>query len=217
MTADHEIPSVQALAAPTPTVTQAESARMAMAAIFTTFATENLPAITASDFEINSTAVDWDSPKASLLRHAAVAKAIRITASTCAQSQSFELRNFERFHLQEYITECLIEISQATDPRRKQKLESVIWAAKTHHEATPAIRAELLDCARIYRRNVEFAVTSLINFCRGVVGEWLEFLPTKSMRGLQSELEQLVTASLSARLAWFGLADFVSVGELPEN
>jgi hypothetical protein len=217
MTADPEIPGVQALAVPTPTVTQAALARMTQAAILMTFAEANLLPFADGDYNPNTAAVDWESPKASLLRHPAVAKTVRIVASTAAQSQSFELRNFERFFLEKYLTECLVEASQTTDPVRKQKLESCVHGEKMYHNATHACRAELLDYARTYRRNVEFGVTSLINFCRGLVGEWLEFLPAESMRRLQLELENLATDSLSARLAWFGLTDFAPAGELPEN
>jgi hypothetical protein len=190
---------------------------MVMAALLSEFAAENLPAFKDDDLKANAAAVDWESPKASLLRHSGVAKSVRIVASIAAQSQAFELRIYERLYFDRYVAECELEISQTTDPVRRQKLESALSGTRLYHDATPVCRAELHEYAKIRRRNIEFVVNGLLEFCRKIVADWLEFLPAESVRDLQAQLEQLASATLSARLTWFGLADFAPSGQLPET
>ncbi len=212
-----DIPDVPVSSSIVPIYTRAESLRMTMAAILKTFGDQELSGITATDMEINAAAVDFDNPKASLFRHPVIPKSIKIIAVNAALSQSFELRNYDRLFFDKYVAEYELEISQTIDNAHRQKLENSLSAAKIFHLATPGCRAELLDSARILRRNVDFCMRSHLNACGHLVAEWLEFLPGEAMRRFQSELQRLATASLQTQMAWFGIADFAPAGELPEN
>jgi hypothetical protein len=206
------------IVSPTTTVLPAaDSLRLVLAASLTIFAAENVPDINDADLLPGTAAVDWDKPKASLLSHAGVEKYIHVLASVAATSQAFELRTFERLFFGKYTAECEQEISQTTDTTRKQKLASNLWAAKRHHDDTPACRAELVSYAKIHRGNIEFTVTNLIKFCRHIVAEWLEMIPAARVRELLAELDRLTGAPLPARLAFFGLADFAPAGDLPKE
>jgi hypothetical protein len=191
--------------------------RMVKAADLSIFAAENVPDINDSDLLPGTAAVDWEKPKASLLSHAGVEKYIHVLASVAATSQAFELRTFERLFFGKYTAECEQEISQTTDTTRKQRLAINLRVAIRHHDDTPACRAELVSYAKIHRGNIEFTVTNLIKFCRHIVAEWLEMIPAARVRELLAELDRLTGAPLTARLAFFGLADFAPAGDLPKE
>lgn len=198
-------------------LTAGEWARLALSKGLIRFAESNLPEFDPGDFLPSAVKVDWENPKASLLNHPGIKKAIRIAASVAAQSQQWELRKHEYLWPENYLAEIHAEMRACTDLRTFNQLEANANAFITVLETCPATIEAFRDYARIHRRNVEYALVSLINFCRRIVGEWLEVIRAESVRELLSEIDRLMSAPLKSQLAYFGLIEFAPQDELPKK
>ena len=197
-------------------MTAGDRARLKMADDLIAFARENLPVMEDDELLPDAVPVDYDTPKASLLRHPGVVKTVRLIAGVAALSQAYELKKFDRFSFPQFIAECEKEIAQADDPRLKSRLESYLIAAKDSISLSPAFTAQFVDYAHIYRNNTAYAVNILIVFARHIVSEWNKAIPAASLDSLAGELDKLQMATLPARLIWFGLSDFAPSNNLPE-
>ena len=187
--------------------TAGELVRQALAVRMQVFI-DDIPQLTDADLLPATNVVDWDNPKSTLLNHPGVKKTIRMVASVAALAQKNEMERFDFLYPQKYISEIEAELKQCKDSRAFSTFEYKAYALIKLIKSCPAIVAELRDRAKIFRGNIDFSLSTLIQFCRHIGGEWVEFIPAGSVRELLSELGRLQAASLTARLAWFGLADF---------
>lgn len=194
---------------PVPVQTDGEHARSEMAARMFDFAKANLPKISDTE-RLPGFPANWDDAKLSLVSQPAVSKAIRVLASLAAQNCWFQLEHFDRIEPQKYLAEINAARDHCGDPMLASRFDTKAESFTKYFESTPAIGAEIREYGKWYHNNVVSAATSVIRYCRLVLGEWLEIIPAENFRELLSELKRLETAGLAAQLLWFGLGEFTT-------
>jgi hypothetical protein len=131
-------------------------------------------------------------------------------ATIAAMSQIYELEKYLILNPDYYIAECEAEFATAFFECDKKQLEINIAFARQMPNQLPAIVEEIKGMAKTYRIKTADAVDVLLNFCRKVVNDWLEFIPDKNVKALLAELDSLQRGkNIAAQLKWFGLTDFI--------
>ncbi len=188
--------------------TDGEQGRAEMAARMFEFAKANLPGFLDTD-HLPGRPVSWDNPKISLLSHPGVNKAVRNLASIAALNCWFRLNQFHSLHPDRLLAELRGARDSYNDATLATQLDARAEMFAKYTELTPAVRAKFLEYAETYRANVVFAASTVLRYCQGIVGEWLEIIPAENFRDLLTELQRLETAPLTVQLRWFGLSEFV--------
>jgi hypothetical protein len=187
----------------------AELSRREQTKLLFAFANDNVRPLSSECFAPGSPH-DWADPRGSLFAHPAVEHCVRVAASSASLAAHFRADKYEYLEPETYLAELAEEIRTTGDTRTREFLTVKAYYFERLRITDAEMFRHAQEHAKTHADNLACALRTALNFCKGLVRDWMEIIPAENFQVLHAEMERLGAAPVVEQMKWFGLADLLT-------